>query len=143
VKPAATKRTLTPEAPRSAAPHAGSGLAQRWERFAAALTALGPPATQLAQGTPRVQDGVLWVSVRAGRPLAEARRAKGHPEVGGLFVDHFPKLKALETEPLAGTGTPDEHRKALYREVLEDADCKRIIDALGAQIDAVTSLRDT
>ena len=42
--------------------------------------------------------------------------------------------------PLAGTGTPREHQDALQRQIMEDPDCRRIMERLGAEIDSVTEI---
>ncbi|MEM6926581.1 MAG: hypothetical protein AAF602_06620, partial [Myxococcota bacterium] len=80
--------------------------------------------------------------VPAGRALAEARKAQALPEVVRAVDHHFSGKATLQTAPLPGTGTPGEHQQALQREVLDDPDYQRIIRALGAEIDTVTSLRD-
>ncbi|HHO53835.1 MAG TPA: hypothetical protein ENK18_23920 [Deltaproteobacteria bacterium] len=102
---------------------------------------LGGSAARLAEGTPEVRNRALVVCVPAGRALAEARRCKTVPQVARALYAHFPGLE-LEVAPLAGTGTPTEHQRALQQEVLDDPACRRIIQTLEAKLEAVTSLRD-
>ncbi len=115
---------------------------ERWATFVTALEEIGGDAARLAAGTPRWQSGILTIQVPAGRALAEARRAEALPEVVRALDHHFSGKARLQTAPLPGTGTAVENQRALQREVLDDPDYQRIIRALGAEIDTVTSLRD-
>ncbi|MEN0065604.1 MAG: DNA polymerase III subunit gamma/tau [Myxococcota bacterium] len=115
---------------------------ERWGTFIEELKEIGGPAARLAAGDPLWQNGTLTIRVPAGRALAEARRAQELPEVARAVDVHFSGHAKLQTAPLPGTGTPKEHQQALQREVLDDPDYQRIIRALGAEIDTVTSLRD-
>jgi hypothetical protein len=87
-------------------------------------------------------NGLLRIAVPSGRALAEARRAKSIPEIQGQLRALFPGVETVDVVPLAGTATPAELQKLLQQEVLDDPDCKRIIQKLGAELEGVTSLRD-
>jgi hypothetical protein len=104
------------------------------------LAAAGGGAARLAEGQATVRGTVLVITVPAGRPLAEARRARGTPEVEGLIRREFPKVSTIQVEPKAGTGTPLDHQRALTRQVLEDPEFKRIIAKLGAELETVTEI---
>jgi DNA polymerase III gamma/tau subunit len=139
----ATAPAAAPKAKRAPAPPAvDPQLAARWKQLAAALPKLPPAAARLADGVPELVGATLRVAVPSGRALAEARRAKGLPEVQGELRALFPGVEAVEVVPLAGTASPAEQQKLLQQEVLDDPDCKRIIQKLGAELEAVTSLRD-
>lgn len=121
----------------------GAGeLADRWARFSASVAKLPAPAPRLAEGTAELVNGVLRIAVPSGRALAEARKAKEIPEVRGELQALFPGVETIEVVPLAGTATPAEQQKILQQEVLDDPDCRRIIQKLGAELEGVTSLRD-
>ena len=132
----------TPLRPDRPAPAMDPELAGRWKHLVARLAKLPPPASRLAEGTPEIVGNVLRISIPSGRALAEARRAKGLPEVQGELRAAFPGFDSVDVVPLAGTATPAEQQKLLQQEVLDDPDCKRIIQKLGAELEGVTSLRD-
>jgi hypothetical protein len=117
-------------------------LGSRWEALGSKLRALGPGATRLAGGRASLRGDVLVVQVPAGRALAEARRARGEPEVEGVLRTAFPKIRNIEVAPLPGTGTPADHEKALRQQVLDDPELRRIVQKLGAELESVTSLRE-
>ncbi len=144
-----------PEPPPMEAHHAGVASGDRgqgsrsggrtpsaWTQLTAHLRQLGGPAVRLAEGNSEVRGGVLTVTLPAGRALAEGRRAKGLPEVAGALRKFFPNVQNIDVVALPGSGTASDRDNALRTEVLDDPACKRLIEAMGAELDSVTSLRD-
>src|SRR5262249_25675804 len=121
-------------------PGPGDELGARWKAIVPRLSALGPGAARLAAGTPSYRGDVLVVTVPAGRALAEARRARGQPEVEGVLRTGFPRVRSIEFAPLAGTGSAADHERSLREQLLEDPELARIVTRLGAEIESVTAL---
>lgn len=113
-----------------------------WPTFQDRVVAMGPPFAGLAEATPAWQGRRLVLQLPAGPALARGRRALERDEVQQLFRFLWPEADALDTAPLPGTGTDRDKAAALRAEVLGDPDCDRILRALGATLDNVTSLRD-
>ena len=116
--------------------------ARAWPEFAKELSGMGPYAARLAEGEAEMREGRLVVKLPAGRALAEARRAVEQPHLQELFRRRFPNLNAIELEILVGTGTDAERQRALQQAALADPEVRRIVVALGAEVELVTSLRD-
>jgi hypothetical protein len=119
-----------------------SDVGTRWRGLGRKLAAFGAGGERLAAAKPSMRGDVLVLAVPAGRALAEARRARGMPEVEGVVRSAFPKIRSIEVAPLAGTGTPADHERALRAQVLDEPELRRIVQKLGAEIESVTSLRD-
>ncbi len=131
-----------PPAGEARPPEPAPSVDDRWKPFANAIRPLGRPGERLATGIPEPRDGALVVRVRAGRTAMEARRAIALDEVQAAFRTHFPDLSELRVLLLAGTGTAAERQRALQQEVMDDPECRRVIEVLGAEIETVKPLRD-
>jgi len=113
-----------------------------WDALSLSLGALGPPADRLAQGVGVLRDGVLRISLPAGRALAEGRRARDLAAVLEVVARHCPTGTRIEVVPLAGTGTSVDRQAYLQRQALDDPEMRRVIDGLGANLESVTSLNE-
>ena len=113
-----------------------------WDAFSAAMRKSGRPADRLAEGVGVLRNGLLRISLPAGRTLAEGRRAREQADVLEALARHFPSATGIEVVPLAGTGTRVDRQAQLQREVLEDPALSRVIEALDANLEQVTSLHD-
>lgn len=103
----------------------------RWTAFADALEGA---AHTLAKATPVLQGTRLRLVFRAGRALAEARRAADHPSVAAALAASYPAGTELSLEAKRG-GRVDSAQ--LEREFLADPALARIVKTLGATIERV------
>jgi DNA polymerase-3 subunit gamma/tau len=110
-------------------------LAARWKSLAAELKAA--EAGRLAEAQVSLRQRILVLSLPAGRALAEGRRARAIPQVEGLIRRAFPQVETIVVEPSAGTGSPAEHQRALQQQALDHPELRRIIQKLGAELEAV------
>lgn len=131
--PGAARSRARRTAPAPKVPAADAGDDDRWRIFCEALRKLDPPATFLADGTPRRQDRQLVVTLSGGRQMASARRESMREEVQTFFKVCFPGLKGLVTEEsLASRNKAID--PALEREVLTDPVCQQILRTLDATL---------
>ena len=119
-----------------------SDVSAKWAEVARRLATMGRWAARLAQASASVRNNVLTLSLPAGRPLAEGRRARTEPDIEGAIRAKFPRIEGIQVEPAKGTGTDREHQQVLKRQLLEDPACRRIVEKLGAEIESVTDLRE-
>jgi DNA polymerase-3 subunit gamma/tau len=125
---------------RSAEPSQLQSLADRWKGLAAELKAA--EAGRLVEAQVSLRQRILVLSLPAGRALAEGRRARSIPQVEGLIRRAFPQVETIVVEPSAGTGSPAEHQRALQRQALDHPELRRIVQKLGAELEAVIELRE-
>ena len=117
-------------------------VADPWSAVADAWKTIGQRASHLASGRHALEDGVLTVTLPAGRLLAEARRATEERAVHAVVERYYPPGTRLEVRAQVGTGSARDQQAALQRQLMEDPPTRRVIDALGAQIERVTALTD-
>jgi hypothetical protein len=103
---------------------------------------MGPSAARLAHSAVAIRGDTLVMRVPGGRSYAEARRARGTPDVEGLLRSHFPHLRSFDVEIEPGTGTPADQQQALRQLVGNDPQVKRVLERLGGEVESVIPLEE-